>query len=145
MGDNVCFIDIRGVKAKNHVNLSEAKAVAALVNKLKTYYNTSDIAVIAPYKNQVNAIQTVVNDPGVKVGTVHSFQGKDKEVVIMSMTISSASDSFAKRFIGGKPNMLNVAFTRSKQQLFIVGNLNVLENSERQNFLYKASGFAKDH
>lgn len=63
----------------------------------------------------------------------------------MSMNISSESDTFAKRFIGSKPNMLNVAFTRSKQQLFIVGNYSVLENCESTNYLYKAGEFVKDH
>ncbi len=141
---NVCFIDIRGVKASNHANRSEAKAVAIIVRKLLELYKAEDIAVIAPYRNQVCAIEEELGNNSVKIGTVHSFQGKDKEVVIMSMTISSESDTFAKRFIGGKPNMLNVAFTRSKQQLFIVGNYSVLENCESTNYLYKAGEFVKD-
>ncbi len=142
---NVCFIDIRGVKESNNTNLSEVKAVAILVRKLLDFYKEEDIAVIAPYKNQVRAIEEALDNNSVKVGTVHSFQGKDKEVVIMSMNISSESDMFAKRFIGSKPNMLNVAFTRSKQQLFIVGNYSVLENCESTNYLYKAGEFVKNH
>lgn len=142
---NVCFIDIRGVKASNHTNLSEAKAVATLVRKLLEFYKVEDIAVIAPYKNQVRAIEEALGNNSVDVGTVHSFQGKDKEVVIMSMTISSEFDTFAKRFIGSQPNMLNVAFTRSKQQLFIVGNYSVLENCESTNYLYKSGEFVREH
>lgn len=143
LGNNVCFIDIRGIKSKKHINQSEVNVIAALLDDLVKIYKPSDIAVIAPYKNQVNAIKTKINNPLIKVGTVHSFQGKDKEVVIMSMTIHSEKDSSAKRFIGEKPNMLNVAFTRAKQQLFIVGNFSVLENVEKSNFLYKTGEFVK--
>lgn len=142
---NVCFIDIRGIKASNHTNQSEAKAVAILVRKLLEFYKAEDIAVIAPYRKQVDAIKEMLDNNSVKVGTVHSFQGKDKEVVIMSMTISSESDTRAKRFIGSKPNMLNVAFTRSKQQLFIVGNYSVLENCASTNYLFKAGAFVKNY
>lgn len=63
----------------------------------------------------------------------------------MSMTIESEDDLSAKTFIGEKPNMLNVAFTRAKQQLFIVGNFSVLENVEKTNYLYKTSEFIKEH
>lgn len=142
---NVCFIDIRGVKISGNINQSESKAVAHLVKNLLKIYKEEDIAVIAPYKNQVKAIIKDIENDKVKVGTVHSFQGQDKEIVIMSTTISSEADSAAKRFIGQKPNLLNVAFTRSKKQLFIVGNYSVLENCESSNYLYKAGEFIRNH
>lgn len=145
MESNVCFLDIRGVKSQSHVNQSEANVIGILVKKLTEKYEPSDIAVIAPYKNQVAVLREVIDNDDIQVGTVHSFQGKDKEVVVMSLTIHSERDASAKGFIGGKPNMLNVAFTRAKQQLFIVGNFSVLENTEKINYLYNVSEFIKDH
>lgn len=143
--NNLCFVDIRGVKSNKHVNTSEVNAISKLVEQLLNFYKAEDIAVIAPYKNQVNALKRKIENSSVQVGTVHSFQGKDKEVVIVSLTIDSEGDRAAKRFIGEKPNMLNVAFTRAKEQVLIVGNYSVLEKIENTNYLHKTYEFIKKH
>lgn len=143
--DNLCFVDIRGIKSNKHVNTSEVNAISKLIEQLLNFYKAEDIAVIAPYKNQVNALKSKIENKSVQVGTVHSFQGKDKEIVVVSLTIDSEYDNSAKRFIGDKPNMLNVAFTRAKQQVLIVGNYSVLEKTENTNYLHKTYEFIKKH
>ena len=47
-----------------------------------------DIGVIAPYRHQVRYIQDSLTDHSVEVNTVDQFQGRDKDVIIISFTRS---------------------------------------------------------
>jgi superfamily I DNA and/or RNA helicase len=55
-----------------------------------------------------------------KIGTVHKFQGAQFEVILFSPVIHSSKNSSS--FINRKPNLLNVAVSRAKQQFIVVGN-----------------------
>ena len=82
----------------------------------------SKIGVIAPYNEQVNAINAHLKS-NVDVATVHKFQGREKDAIIMSVTddtINSFSDD---------PNLLNVAVSRAKHQFCLVVSGNDQPNS----------------
>lgn len=84
--------------------------------------NTIDIGVIAPYNNQVNLIKNSINN--IDVSTVHKFQGREKDVIIISTVDDNISD-----FVGN-PNILNVAISRAKNKLiFIVTGNEILNNN----------------
>lgn len=84
--------------------------------------NTKDIGVIAPYNNQVNLIKNSINN--IDVSTVHKFQGREKDVIIISTVDDNISD-----FVGN-PNILNVAISRAKNKLiFIVTGNEILNNN----------------
>jgi len=72
-----------------------------------------EIGLIAPYNGQVAALRQAVNGR-FDVATVHKFQGREKDVIIMSTvddTITGFSDD---------PNLLNVAISRAKQRFCLV-------------------------
>ncbi|MBO4772714.1 MAG: DUF2726 domain-containing protein, partial [Bacteroidales bacterium] len=77
----------------------------------------SKIGIIAPYNSQVNAIKESV-DNRIEVATVHKFQGREKDVIIMSVT-----DDHIGEF-ADNANLLNVAVSRAKQKfcLVVTGN-----------------------
>lgn len=85
----------------------------------------SDILVVAPYNLQVEALQSKL--PGIEVGTVDRFQGREAPVVIYSMTSSSPED--APRGMGFlyNPNRLNVATSRAKCICILVASPEILE------------------
>ncbi len=58
------------------------------------------------------------------VGTVHTFQGKEAEAVFLVLGASKKELHGARLWAGGTPNILNVAVTRAKQRLYIVGDHN---------------------
>ena len=73
----------------------------------------AEIGIIAPYNGQVDALSNAVGGR-VDVATVHKFQGREKDAIVMSTvddTITEFSDD---------PNLLNVAISRAKQKFCLV-------------------------
>ena len=55
--------------------------------------------------------------------TVHKFQGDEKDVMIYSLVVTSNSPSSKIHWIDNSvPNLVNVAVTRARNTLYIVGN-----------------------
>lgn len=74
--------------------------------------NPEETGIIAPYKNQVEALMREI--PGIEVATVHKFQGREKENIILSTVDDEISD------FADDPNLLNVAISRAKKKLILV-------------------------
>jgi superfamily I DNA and/or RNA helicase len=71
-----------------------------------------EIGIITPYNAQVDAIKRQI--PGIDVATVHKFQGREKDVIILS-TVDNQIKDFTD-----DPYLLNVAVSRAKKQLIVV-------------------------
>jgi superfamily I DNA and/or RNA helicase len=57
-----------------------------------------------------------------RVGTVHTAQGREAEAVIIVLGAPNPSQHGARGWAGGRPNILNVAVTRAKDVVYVVGN-----------------------
>ena len=67
------------------------------------------------------------------VDTVHKFQGDEKDVMIYSLVVTNNSPDSKIRWIDYKvPNLVNVAVTRAKRLLVIVGNRNYIKGHSRR-------------
>ncbi|XP_048864383.1 RNA helicase Mov10l1 isoform X4 [Brienomyrus brachyistius] len=93
----------------------------------------ADIGIITPYKKQVETIRTLLHRVGladVKVGSVEQFQGQESLVVILSTVRCNealvAEDVHSVLGFLSNPKRFNVAITRAKALLIIVGNPHVL-------------------
>jgi DNA replication ATP-dependent helicase Dna2 len=123
--DGVAFVDPDG-HAEGHTNPTEARAVAETV---ETYLGAGvavgDIGVIAPYRAQVAEIDRHVPDP-LAVDTVDRFQGSSKEVIVVSFVATGDLDSP----IFEDYRRVNVALTRAKRALVLVGDAETLASED---------------
>ena len=55
------------------------------------------------------------------IGTVHTFQGKEAEAVLLVLGASAETSRGSRNWAGGTPNILNVAATRAKKVIYVVG------------------------
>ncbi|HIF9218251.1 TPA: AAA domain-containing protein [Photobacterium damselae] len=70
------------------------------------------------------------------IGTVHTFQGKENDTVILVLGCDINNNGGAM-WASSKPNLLNVAVTRAKKHLFIVGDPNVWSNKDYFDYAYR--------
>jgi len=110
-------------------NIGEGRLVAALIKAaVAGGLEEAGVAVIAPYTAQVNHLKSLVSSAsmlGVEVGTVDQFQGRDSEFVIYSCTRSFDSGARAGHILADE-RRLNVAITRARSKLILVGSLPTL-------------------
>ncbi|KAL7935046.1 hypothetical protein V8C35DRAFT_321664 [Trichoderma chlorosporum] len=79
-----------------------------------------DIAVVTPYNAQLAALASLKETfPGIELGSVDGFQGREKEAVIVSLVRSNPDGEVG--FLGEK-RRLNVAMTRPKRSLTVIGD-----------------------
>ncbi|XP_034541306.1 RNA helicase Mov10l1 isoform X2 [Notolabrus celidotus] len=104
-----------------------------LAKKLYNPVNTSDIGIIAPYRKQCEKIRLLLGKVGlseIKVGSVEEFQGQEFLVIIVSTVRSNESvkSDDLQSVLGflSNPKRFNVAVTRPKALLIIVGNPHIL-------------------
>lgn len=112
-------------------NCKESKIVVDVVKRLMDNgIDPHEIGVITPYKKQKNLINQHLKTCEVEVDTVYSFQGKEKEVIIMSFCKSKIGllNRFQKKFIAD-PNQLNVSITRARKKLIIIGDSKTIKQS----------------
>lgn len=57
-----------------------------------------------------------------RIGTIHTVQGKEADSVILVLGAPNASQTGARSWAAGTPNILNVAVSRAKQNLYVVGS-----------------------
>ncbi|WP_256684973.1 AAA domain-containing protein [Halococcus qingdaonensis] len=121
----VAFVDPDGT-AQGNTNPAEVTAVAELVERaVEADVPREEIGVIAPFRAQAAAIRREV--PDVAVDTVDRFQGSAKEVIIVSFVATGDLDSP----IFEDHRRVNVALTRAKKALVLVGDENALSSDER--------------
>lgn len=101
-----------GNHCRGHQNQREIDIICKeILPEIKS--DPSKIGIIAPYNSQVNAIKNNV-DNKIEVATVHKYQGREKDVIIMSVTDDQIGE------FADNANLLNVAVSRAKQKFYLV-------------------------
>ncbi|RAK12612.1 superfamily I DNA and/or RNA helicase [Halanaerobium saccharolyticum] len=112
-----------------------------LIKKLYPQENEEDlIGIISPFRAQTNLIEKQLkkmNLTQIETGTVHTFQGAERKIIIFSTVYGSQEKS---SFIDSNKNLMNVAVSRSKDYFFVFGEINCLSDSKSS-----ASGLLKNY
>lgn len=93
---------------------------------LTQYFSNNDYLYTQIYRGDDKEKKEMVKDWIYKnIGTIHTFQGKEADRVIIVLGVDSGDRGYgAIQWASQKPNILNVAVTRAKKQLCIVGDKN---------------------
>jgi len=124
--EGVCQRDKRG---QSWLNQKEAKAVVETVKELRSesQFSRFSLGVVTPFKAQVELIIELLDKEGLlnntMVDTAHGFQGDEHDVIIFSPVVSKDISEGAASWVEKPPNLINVAVTRAREALFLVGNL----------------------
>jgi len=120
LAGGVSFVDPDGSRDGNR-NVREAERVAEVVDAyIAAGVDPDDVGVIAPFRAQVAEIG---RRTPVTVDTVDRFQGSSKEVIVVSLVATGDLDGP----IFEDHRRMNVALTRAKKQLTLVGDADALE------------------
>lgn len=119
-------------ESHSYSNKIEAVVCTRLIKNLvdNTEVGANDIGVLALYRRQVYLIRSLLREQGLKnvrVGTLDDYQGQEEKVVFISTVISDMNDMgpLGKEFFQN-PNRFNVAITRAKSLLVVLGHPGVL-------------------
>jgi AAA domain len=123
-GLRFCPVEHDGCRQESR---AEADRVAAEVDAIRAAGVSDDeIAVVAPYKAQVNLLREQL-PPDVRVGTVDKFQGQEARVVLYTMASSSGEDiPRGLEFLLSR-NRLNVAISRAQCLAYLVCSPRLLD------------------
>src|SRR6185369_14062004 len=78
-----------------------------------------DIALLTPYVAQAKLLKTLAKIPGLEIGSVDGFQGREKEATIVSLV---RSNSDAEVGFLSDTRRMNVAMTRARRLLIVIGD-----------------------
>ncbi|MBP2172219.1 IGHMBP2 family helicase [Methanococcus voltae] len=128
---------------KSYYNKSELKIIDKIINKYLE--NSIPISIISPYDAQVKKIKEIVSEhetsenesieqkniPKIKVKSIDGYQGREDEIIVVSF-VRSEKIGFLSDL-----RRLNVALTRAKRKLILIGNFNFLTSNSTYLELYE--------
>lgn len=102
----------------NHYNQREIDVVKNEIMPQLEHLN--DVGIIAPYNNQVDQFNQQIQS--IEAATIHKYQGREKDTIIMSVTDDQITD------FSDDPNLINVAVSRAKKHFYLVVSGNEQEH-----------------
>ncbi|AAY49474.1 DEAD/DEAH box helicase [Xanthomonas campestris] len=129
------WIDIRG-SGRDKYSPEEGEQVIALLRLLQTASIAPDLYVVTPFVVVQDELRELVRRSGLltgwvdspyewtkeRIGTVHTVQGREAQAVIFVLGAPQAAQHGARGWAGSTPNLLNVAVTRAKEAVYVIGN-----------------------
>jgi hypothetical protein len=115
----------------------EGDEALRMLRQLKQMDVNPDLYVITPFVIVADRLRQTIRESDVlrgwvsedewhwineRIGTVHTAQGREAEAVILVLGAPHPTQTGARGWAGGRPNLLNVAVTRAKEAIYVVGN-----------------------
>jgi len=117
------WYDVRTHGAEGHWIPAEGRVVQALLEAIRLRgFNLREVALLSPFRavaRQLRELARVIDGP--VAGTIHTMQGKEADVVILVLGGDPARPG-ARAWASRRPNLLNVAVSRARHRLYVVGD-----------------------
>ena len=136
---HIIFIDTVGAdfvetRADNDQSIYNEQEGILLFKIFSTYYSKDlnlSFGILSPYKAQVNFLEELFSKnesllSSIEINTIDSFQGREKDCIFISLTRSNDSSEIG--FLSDLKRM-NVAMTRAKKELIIIGDSETLSSN----------------
>ena len=136
---HIIFIDTVGAdftetRADNDQSIYNEQEGILLFKIFSNFYskdNNLSFGILSPYKAQVNFLEELFSKNesllrSIEINTIDSFQGREKDCILISLTRSNDSSEIG--FLSDLKRM-NVAMTRAKKELVIIGNSETLASN----------------
>ena len=136
---HIIFIDTVGAdftetRADNDQSIYNEQEGILLFKIFSNYYSKDinlSFGILSPYKAQVNFLEELFSKNesllrSIEINTIDSFQGREKDCILISLTRSNDSSEIG--FLSDLKRM-NVAMTRAKKELVIIGNSETLASN----------------
>ncbi|WP_313340416.1 AAA domain-containing protein [Sedimentibacter sp.] len=107
------------------------------------------IGIITPFVNQKKHIEALLQEKGINdvtCGTVHAFQGDEKDVILFSLAVTDKTTSRTYEWLKNNKELINVATSRAKEQLIVFSsgkNLDRLHKNNSDDDLYDLTEYVK--
>ncbi|MFD6183702.1 AAA domain-containing protein [Streptomyces goshikiensis] len=122
------WLDVQGAAQPGRngswINTAEAERVHIAVERLLGRLPAAaTIGVVTPFRAQKELIaQRWAREPRVRVGTVHTFQGGQQDVMLLSLVAGPRMRASAVSWLKREVNLWNVAITRARSHLIVLGD-----------------------
>lgn len=142
------YMDIQDTRANvKNTAPAEARAVAEYAARNRD----RSIGVITPFVNQKLLIEQALKEEGVTnvtCGTVHAFQGDEKDVILFSTAITDQTQTGTYDWLKNNRELINVATSRARDKLIVLGsqkNLSRLHDRESDDDLYELVQYVRSN
>lgn len=129
------WIDVQG-RGQDKWCQAEGDVVVDCLRQLRASRCYPDIYIVTPFVVVQDRLRELLRRDGVldgwvddpynwvreRIGTVHTVQGREAEAVLFVLGAPEQTQRGARGWAGGRPNLLNVAVTRAKEAVYVIGN-----------------------
>jgi AAA domain len=117
------WIDVRSQSSQGHWVPAEGAEVDGILAHLnKIGFDFSQAMAIGPFRDVARQLGSRSREHrGLRAGTIHTAQGKEADIVILVLGSDPARDG-ARAWAAGRPNLLNVAVSRARRRLYVIGD-----------------------
>lgn len=136
------WIDVSG-SAREKWCPEEGEKALQLLQSLKQSGVKPDLYIVTPFVVVQDNLRRLIRASGIldgwvdnpfswvyeRIGTVHTVQGREAEAVIFVLGAPDTGHRGARNWAGSRPNLLNVAATRAKEVLYVIGNRELWKNA----------------